>query len=185
MFGCHRLTKLKFSNTDNTCREEDDGSCPPKKRCDPSKRYREEDGSCNNLANPSWGQSGLPYLRLLERRVYLMYCSEDIRRTTNSYLAKPSQTVGKLIQIMSRFCPILCRQHSLVDCGRASHLPNARLVSQALIRRGEFDVSPEASIMVMIYGQGGSFSSGFVSSLRYLYIKGAPRWFFSDCHFSF
>ena len=112
-----------------------------------------------------------------------MYCCRDTERTANYKKAK--LFIIDPNNVMSGICPILCRQHSLVDCGRASHLPNARLVSQALIRRGEFDVSPEASIMVMIYGQGGSFSSGFVSSLRYLYIKGAPRWFFSYGHFSF
>ena len=48
---------------------------------------------------------------------------------------------------------MLERQHSLVDCGRASHLPNPRLVSGTLIRRGEDDYSQQASIMVMIYGQ--------------------------------
>ena len=87
-------------------------SCPANPTCEPRRQhYRSEDGSCNNLDNPTWGQSGLPYIRVLER------------------------------------------QHSLVDCGRASHLPNPRLVSGTLIRRGEEDYSEQASIMVMIYGQ--------------------------------
>jgi len=114
-------------------REEDGGNCPEKKRCDHSKRYRTEDGSCNNLAKPSWGQSGLPYSRLIER------------------------------------------QHSLVDCGRASHLPNARLVSQALIRRGEFDVSPEVGLMVMVYGQVIDHDMGLTPP------RTTPRGDFLDC----
>ena len=91
---------------------EDSESCPANPICEPkTQHYRSEDGSCNNLENPSWGQAGLPYVRRLER------------------------------------------QHSLVDCGRASHLPNPRLVSGALIRRGEDEYNAHASIMVMIYGQ--------------------------------
>ena len=112
--------------------EEESESCPSSPTCDPrSQHYRSEvickliflnlcikilylciqDGSCNNLENPTWGQAGLPYTRLLER------------------------------------------QHSLVDCGRASHLPNPRLVSGTLVRRGEEEYYKQASIMVMIYGQ--------------------------------
>lgn len=33
--------------------------------CDPNSRYRTVDGSCNNLQNPWWGKSEIPYTRIL------------------------------------------------------------------------------------------------------------------------
>jgi len=48
---------------------------------------------------------------------------------------------------------VMPKQDSLVDCGRASHLPNPRLASGTLVRRGEDEYNYGASVMVMIYGQ--------------------------------
>jgi hypothetical protein len=33
--------------------------------CDPNSKYQSYDGSCNNLQNPSYGMSNLPYKRFL------------------------------------------------------------------------------------------------------------------------
>lgn len=44
-------------------------------------------------------------------------------------------------------------QHSLVDCGKASFLPNPRRVSRHVIRRGEFDRHAKLSLMTMVWGQ--------------------------------
>lgn len=40
-------------------------NCAPKISCDPNAVYRTINGSCNNLANPLWGSSNTPYVRLL------------------------------------------------------------------------------------------------------------------------
>jgi len=37
----------------------------PAPRCDPNSPYRTIDGSCNNLNNPTWGQSVRPIGRRL------------------------------------------------------------------------------------------------------------------------
>lgn len=38
--------------------------CAPKVICDPNAVYRTINGSCNNLANPLWGSSMTPFLRV-------------------------------------------------------------------------------------------------------------------------
>lgn len=42
--------------------------CPRVPQCNPRQRYRTIDGSCNNLANPLWGQSNTQYSRVLPPR---------------------------------------------------------------------------------------------------------------------
>ena len=50
-------------------------SCPNAPRCSPvHKKYRSEDGRCNNLDNPTFGQSNLPFIRLVPRKHNLINC---------------------------------------------------------------------------------------------------------------
>ncbi|XP_046564375.1 peroxidase skpo-1-like [Haliotis rubra] len=50
-----------FSRTSNV----DDSSCPSSVECNANDKFRSADGSCNNLANPDWGESFIPMRRFL------------------------------------------------------------------------------------------------------------------------
>ncbi|XP_045583395.2 salivary peroxidase/catechol oxidase isoform X1 [Procambarus clarkii] len=53
------LRNLAVSNTDMR------DLCPQNPTCTPNSKYRTADGSCNNLANPTWGMSNTPTQRIL------------------------------------------------------------------------------------------------------------------------
>ncbi|CAG0902958.1 unnamed protein product, partial [Darwinula stevensoni] len=40
------------------------GACLPQPTCNPSSKYRTQDGACNNLQNPLWGQSRTAFQRI-------------------------------------------------------------------------------------------------------------------------
>ncbi|XP_059475444.1 peroxidase-like isoform X2 [Neocloeon triangulifer] len=40
-------------------------TCPPEVKCDPSRKYRSADGSCNNLIDGRWGRRGVALQRIL------------------------------------------------------------------------------------------------------------------------
>ncbi len=52
------------------------------------------------------------------------------------------------------FVRLVPRKHSLINCATGKHaLPNPRLLSRAMVRRGEDSLSPKRSAMLWNYGQ--------------------------------
>jgi len=77
----------------------ENGTCVSDIICDEStKEYRSFDGSCNNLDNPAWGKSGIPYRRLAHRKFSLMDCGEFGRDPRQLFLPNPRRASRVLTQ---------------------------------------------------------------------------------------